>query len=76
MPKLLKESVGITVTAFASEEDIRQICEPILIWNPRLKEAIQSGKYIIRSGSEECYNEQTGLEVRKPEAISEALFMA
>lgn len=72
-PKLLKGTTGITVATFASEEDIAQVCEPIYVWNPRLKEAVPSGKYILLTGAEYCYNERTGLEIPQSASLSGTL---
>ena len=62
---LLTETAGITVSTYARADDLLSVCEPVNIWNPRLKEATFSGKYILRTGEEACYDSKKGLQIEK-----------
>ena len=69
-PHLIKETAGITVSVFAKEADLLDVCEPIYFWNPRLREKYPSGKYIVRTGCESCYDKKIGLTIKKRQTSS------
>lgn len=75
-PKLLATAAGITVSTYARLEDIECVCEPIMVWNPRLREAIFSEKYIVRTGQESCYDVKTGLEILNEKPSSGSLLLS
>ena len=64
-PKLLAEVAGITVSVFTDVNMLLSMCEPVYVWNPRLNEKCFTGKYILMTGCESCYDDKRGLQMQK-----------